>query len=378
MDKLEFIEDYKKNNIIGDTVTRKDFLEYAEKIGVKPGIASAAIATLPKERHGHYKLGDAKEADIIVVDTSKTLDVQTNNKVAVESDIVTIPDGIKEYVSWGNSADVRKIISSGAFFPTFIFGLSGNGKTMMVEQSCASEKRGYVRIQITPETDEDDLIGGFRLKNGETVFSKGPVIRAMESGAILLIDEIDRGSNNLMAIQGVLEGKPVLIKKTGELVTPKPGFNIFATANTKGQGDDTGKFISSTIIDDAFLERFVITMDQPYPSDSVETKILNKHMEKYGVEDDGFVKNLVSWAQGVRKTYDDGGIDDVITTRRLCHIVQTYSIFETRKKAVELCLNRFDSDTRTALLDLYMKIDAVASGENKKKQTPDYGNHNPF
>ena len=246
----------------------------------------------------------------------------------------------------------------------YIAGLSGNGKTMMVEQACALAKREYVRVQITPETDEDDLIGGFRLLNGETVFAKGPVIKAMEAGALLMIDEIDRGSNKLMCLQGVLEGKPVLIKKTGEVVTPAAGFNVIATANTKGQGDDAGRFIAATIIDEAFLERFTVTLDQPYPTASTEKKIIANHMAKFGVDDAEFGEKLVQWGQAIRKTFEDGGIDEVISTRRICHIVQTYSIFGSRMKSIELCVNRFDSDTRAAFLDLYTKIDADAEIED--------------
>jgi MoxR-like ATPase len=253
---------------------------------------------------------------------------------------------------------------------------------MMIEQACANAKREYVRVQITPETDEDDLIGGFRLLNGETVFAKGPVIKAMEAGAILLIDEIDRGSNKLMALQGVLEGKPVLIKKTGEVVRPAPGFNVIATANTKGQGDEAGRFISATIIDEAFLERFTVTLEQPYPSASVEKKIVKNHMGKFGASDDEFAEKLVNWGQAIRKTFEDGGVDDIISTRRLCHIVQTFSIFNDRKKAIELCVNRFDADTRAAFVDLYEKIDAevgdAASANVSSDGVYSYEDDSPF
>lgn len=271
---------------------------------------------------------------------------------------VYIPEKMKEFVKWGYFKDVKQIIDSGMFFPMFVAGLSGNGKTMMIEQACANAKREYVRVQITPETDEDDLIGGFRLLDGETVFAKGPVIKAMEAGAILLIDEIDRGSNKLMALQGVLEGKPVLIKKTGEVVRPAPGFNVIATANTKGQGDEAGRFIAATIIDEAFLERFNVTLEQPYPTSATEKKIIINHMDKFGSVDEEFAENLVKWGQAIRETFNDGGVDDIISTRRLCHIVQTFSIFNDKKKAIELCVNRFDADTRAAFVDLYEKIDA--------------------
>jgi len=254
---------------------------------------------------------------------------------------------------------------------------------MMVEQAAAEANREFIRVQITPDTDEDDLIGGFRLVNGETVFSKGPVIKAMEAGAILLVDEIDRGSNKLMALQGVLEGKPVLIKKTGELVSPAHGFNIIATSNTKGKGSEDGRFIAATIIDEAFLERFTITMEQPYPVAAVEKKIVIKHMELYGSVDNDFAENLTKWSGAIRKTFEDGGVDEIISTRRLCHIAQTFSIFKDRKKAIELCVARFDDDTRAAFVDLYSKIDAAANAPSGKTHITtnaddEYRNDAPF
>ena len=228
----------------------------------------------------------------------------------------------------------------------------------MAEQACAKSKREYIRVQVTPETDEDDLIGGFRLIDGDTVFCKGPVIKAMEKGAILLIDEIDRGSNKLMCLQGVLEGKPVLVKKTGEVIHPAHGFNVIATANTKGKGSDDGRFISATIIDEAFLERFTITLEQPYPSQVVERNIVMNHMSKFECVDEDFANSLTVWSEAIRKTFMDGGVDELISTRRLCHIVQTFSIFKDRKKSIELCISRFDQDTKEAFLDLYTKVDA--------------------
>lgn len=263
------------------------------------------------------------------------------------------------FVPWGAYHDIVKIIKSDMFYPVYISGLSGNGKTFMVEQAAAKLGREFIRVQINPETDEDDLLGGFRLINGETVFCKGPVLKAMENGAVLLLDEIDRATNKIMCLQGVLEGKPILIKKTGEMIEPKPGFNIIATANTKGQGSDDGRFIAATIIDEAFLERFTITVEQPYPSVNVEKKILIQHMNKYNVEGQSdFADLLVQWSETIRKTYEDGGIEEVISTRRLCHIIQSFSIFEDRMKAIELCVSRFDTDTKEAFLDLYTKVDA--------------------
>ena len=280
---------------------------------------------------------------------------------AAASEDVYVPQVDPTYVKWGNSKDIEQIVKSRAWFPVYVSGLSGNGKTMMIEQACAKAKREFVRIQITPETDEDDLIGGFRLIDGETVFAEGPVIRAMKTGAVLLIDEIDRGSNKIMCLQGVLEGKPVMIKKTGEVVTPSEGFNVIATANTKGQGSDSGRFIAATIIDEAFLERFVINIEQPYPSKSIEKKIIMNHMDKFDCVDEEFANHLVFWADTIRATYNAGGIDEVIATRRLCHIIQTFSIFKSREKAVDLCVARFDEDTREAFMDLYSKIDPTAS-----------------
>ena len=262
------------------------------------------------------------------------------------------------FIAWGAYHDIVKIIKSDMFYPTYISGLSGNGKTFMVEQACAKVGKEFIRVQINPETDEDDLLGGFRLINGETVFSKGPVLKAMENGAILLLDEIDRATNKIMCLQGILEGKPVLVKKTGEIVQPANGFNVIATANTKGKGSEDGRFTAASIIDDAFLERFTISVDQQFPSLNIEKKIVFKHMEKFNCMDEDFAEKLVLWADIIRKTFYDDGVDEVISTRRLCHIIQTFSIFEKRDKAIDLCISRFDSDTKEAFLDLYSKVDA--------------------
>lgn len=281
-----------------------------------------------------------------------------------------VPSEDPTYVPWGSYSDVAQIIKSRTFCPIYIAGLSGNGKTMMVEQACASVGREYIRVQISPETDEDDLIGGFRLLNGETVFAKGPVIKAMERGAILLVDEIDRATNKIMCLQGVLEGKPVLIKKTGELIHPAPGFNVLATANTKGKGSDDGRFVAATIIDEAFLERFVATIEQPYPTFATEKKIVLRHMDKYACRDENFADKLCTWAEVIRKTFADDGVDEVISTRRLCHIVQTFGIFENRQKSIEMCISRFDLDTKTAFLDLYTKLDAGVTNPTATEPAP--------
>ena len=272
------------------------------------------------------------------------------------------------FVAWGSFKDITKIIKSEMFYPTFVSGLSGNGKTFMIEQACAKLGKEFIRVQINPETDEDDLIGGFRLINGETVFAKGPVLKAMENGAILLLDEIDRATNKIMCLQGILEGKPVLVKKTGETISPKKGFNIFATANTKGKGSEDGRFTAASILDEAFLERFTISVDQQFPSAGIEKRILNKHMDKFDTKDDEFVQKLVTWADIIRKTFYDDGVDEVISTRRLCHIVQTFSIFDDKMKSIDLCISRFDEDTKVAFLDLYTKVDSGAQMDYDQPQ----------
>ncbi len=269
------------------------------------------------------------------------------------------------FVPWGFFKDIQKVIKSEMFYPMYISGLSGNGKTFMVEQACAKLNREFIRVQINPETDEDDLLGGFRLIDGETVFAKGPVLKAMENGAILLLDEIDRATNKIMCLQGILEGKPVLVKKTGETITPQNGFNIIATANTKGKGSDDGRFTAASIIDEAFLERFTISIDQKFPSKSVEEKIVIKHMEKFGQVDKEFAEKLVTWADIIRKTFEDDGVDEVVSTRRLCHITQSFSIFGNKLKAIDLCISRFDDDTKEAFLDLYTKVDSGAIGNEE-------------
>lgn len=289
-----------------------------------------------------------------VVNTIPAQAAQMQSIVNEEKNFAQVDD---TFIAWGAYLDIVKIVKSNMFYPTYISGLSGNGKTFMVEQACAKLQKEFIRVQINPETDEDDLLGGFRLINGETVFAKGPVLKAMENGAILLLDEIDRATNKIMCLQGILEGKPVLVKKTGEIVTPAEGFNVIATANTKGKGSEDGRFTAASIIDEAFLERFTISVDQKFPSLSVEKKIVLKHMEKYGAADDDFADKLVTWADIIRKTYYDDGVDEVISTRRLCHIVQTFSIFNNRAKAIDLCISRFDDDTKSAFLDLYTKVD---------------------
>ena len=268
---------------------------------------------------------------------------------------------IKTFVSFGNHSDIRSIVESNKFYPVFITGLSGNGKTMSVIQAAAETKKELIRVNITIETDEDDLLGGFRLKNGETVWQNGPVIEAMERGALLLLDEIDLASNKIMCLQPILEGSGVYVKKINKFVKPKNGFQVVATANTKGQGSEDGKFIGTNILNEAFLERFPVTFEQKYPSVSIEKKILNNELEVAGKSDVKFVEKLTTWADVIRKTYFDGGVDEIISTRRLVHIVQAYAIFGEKIKAIQLCTNRFDEDTKNSFVELYTKVDAGAS-----------------
>ena len=274
------------------------------------------------------------------------------------AELSLVPEKASGYVPFGNFADVRSIIKSRKFYPAYITGLSGNGKTMMIEQVCAQEKRELVRVNITIETDEDDLIGGFRLVNGETVWQDGPVITAMNRGAVLLLDEVDLGSNKMMCLQPVLEGKSVYLKKTNRVVHPAAGFNVIATANTKGKGSDDGRFIGTNVMNEAFLERFSITMEQEYPSAKVESKILNNVLGASGIEASDFVDKMVTWADVIRKSFYEGALSEIISTRRLVHICEAYAIFGQNKvKAIELCLNRFDVDTKNAFMELYKKVD---------------------
>jgi hypothetical protein len=269
-----------------------------------------------------------------------------------------VPDKDDTFVKFGNFGDIKKIIQSRLFYPTFITGLSGNGKTFSVEQACAQLKRELIRVNITIETDEDDLIGGFRLVDGATVWHNGPVIEALQRGAILLLDEIDLASNKILCLQSVLEGKGVFLKKIGRFVKPAAGFNVIATANTKGKGSDDGRFIGTNVLNEAFLERFPVTFEQSYPAPATEQKILEGIALDLGVEDRDFCKRLVDWADIIRKTFYDGGIEEIISTRRLVHIIRAYSIFQDKAKAIQVCVNRFDDETKQAFLELYDKVDA--------------------
>tara|TARA_E500000331_G_scaffold34359_1_gene28645 strand:- start:562 stop:1785 length:1224 start_codon:yes stop_codon:yes gene_type:complete len=285
---------------------------------------------------------------------------------SLTGDIIPKKDPV--FVSFGNYPDVKSIIKSNMFYPIFITGLSGNGKTMGVTQACAENKKELIRVNITIETDEDDLLGGYRLKDGQTVWQNGPVIEAMERGAILLLDEIDLASNKIMCLQPILEGSGVFVKKINKYVKPKNGFNVVATANTKGQGSDDGKFIGTNVLNEAFLERFPITFEQKYPTAKIEQKILVNTMKAQGKQDVKFAEKLVTWADVIRKTYFDGGVDEIISTRRLVHIVQAFVIFNNKMKAIEVCTNRFDDDTKNSFIELYTKVDAGASAEQIAEQ----------
>ena len=274
-----------------------------------------------------------------------------------------VPEVDDTFVKFGSFNDLKKIVSSKLFYPTFITGLSGNGKTFGVEQVCAQLGRELIRVNITIETDEDELIGGFRLVNGETVWHNGPVIEALERGAILLLDEIDLASNKILCLQSVLEGNGVFLKKIGRFVRPTAGFNVFATANTKGKGADDGRFIGTNVLNEAFLERFPVTYEQDYPAPSIEKKILGRIASTLGVTDTDFLNRLVDWADIIRKTFYDGGIEDIISTRRLVHIVRAYSIFNDKAKAMKVCINRFDDDTKQSFMELYDKVDADVNFE---------------
>ena len=277
---------------------------------------------------------------------------------SLTGDIVPTKDPV--FVPWGYFKDIKSIVTSKQFYPIFITGLSGNGKTMNVSQACAQSQRECIRVNITIETDEDDLLGGYRLQDGQTVWQNGPVIEAMERGAILLLDEIDLASNKIMCLQPILEGNGVFLKKINKFVKPAPGFNVIATANTKGQGSMDGKFIGTNILNEAFLERFPITVEQAYPTNKIEGKILLNVMSEKGLTKDAdkkFADNLITWADIIRKTFYEGGVDEIISTRRLVHIVDAYAIFKDKMKSIQMCTNRFDTDTKTSFIDLYTKID---------------------
>jgi MoxR-like ATPase len=368
-----------------DVISRQQVAAVAESLGVnKP--AWLTKDTSIRVGRGMYSLKGQSlavaKAEVPKKPKAAPAPVPVVSSVANEADMVIanlsigevnlVPAVAKGYVPFGNFSDVRSIIASNKFYPVYVTGLSGNGKTMMIEQVCAAAKRECVRVNITIETDEDDLIGGFRLIDGKTVWQNGPVIVAMERGAVLLLDEVDLGSNKLMCLQPILEGKPVYLKKINRVIHPAPGFNVIATANTKGKGSDDGRFIGTNVMNEAFLERFSITMEQEYPSSKVEAKILNNVLAASNLEDKEFVEKLVLWADVIRKSFYEGAVTEVISTRRLVHICEAFAIFnQNRAKAVELCLNRFDVDTKQAFADLYAKLDEKVEPKSEEVKPED-------
>ena len=340
----------------GTEVNTKQLFEASEHF-------NCSLATV-KKRLKDYKKGIGKWNLTVQERLEQTLAAPAAMP-AVEQNLIPIKD--ENFVPFGNFTDVKKIIKSGIFYPTFITGLSGNGKTFSVEQACADLNRELIRVNITIETDEDDLIGGFRLVDGNTVWHNGPVVEALERGAVLLLDEVDLASNKILCLQSVLEGKGLFLKKTGRYVQPAKGFTIVATANTKGKGSDDGRFIGTNVLNEAFLERFALTFEQEYPTPAIETKILIRIAASLGKHDEEFCTNLANWADIIRKTFKDGGIDEVISTRRLVHIMRAYAIWNDRMKAIKVCVNRFDEETKQSFVELYDKIDADVNTEEENE-----------
>jgi hypothetical protein len=358
-----------------DTVTRSQIndLVKSKKISNPAWLKSDKY----KVDRGVYKL-PLKDDDTAVVESTPKVESTSDTQAAYIVSSLTdnvVPAKDTDFVKFGNYTDINSIVKSKKFYPVFITGLSGNGKTLAVTQACAEAKREMIRVNITIETDEDDLLGGYRLRDGQTIWQNGPVIEAMERGAILLLDEIDLASNKIMCLQPILEGSGVYVKKINKFVKPKLGFNVIATANTKGQGSDDGKFIGTNVLNEAFLERFPVTFEQEYPSAKIEEKIVSTKLKSAGKSDDKFAHNLVTWADVIRKTYKDGGVDEIISTRRLVHIAEAYGIFKNKMKAIQVCTNRFDDDTKNSFVDLYTKVDSGASVEDileaKKKAEQD-------
>ena len=343
----------------GSTMTNTEITETAEEMGMP--FPHFLLKTELRVGRGQYRSPLAERVVTKQPDTVAAMTVNVSD-FNVESDSFAenlVPEKDPLFVPFGNFATVKKVLQSKMFYPIFVTGMSGNGKTFGIEQACAQTGREVIRVNFTVETDEDDLIGGFRLVNGETKFFKGPVIKAMEMGAVLLLDEIDLGNpSKIMALQSILEGGGYFIKKTGEYVTPAKGFTAIATANTKGKGSDDGRFIGTNILNEAFLERFPVTVEQEYPSPAIEKKILGRVFDSLDIKDSDFVEKLVDWADIIRKTFYDGGVDEIISTRRLVHVAKAFSIFGDRMKAINLCINRFDEDTKLSFADLYTKVDA--------------------
>ena len=344
----------------GDIVTRKDIKEICSSEGLPFPWWITRTGSPYRAAHGKFQLSEIPSVDVkstVNLEPAKLVKDLNVDTIGFTENLVPKVD--KLFVPFGNFNMVKNILKSNMFYPIFVTGLSGNGKTFSVEQACASLSRDTIRVNFTVETDEDDLIGGFRLVNGETKFFKGPVIKAMELGAVLLLDEIDLGNPaKIMCLQSILEGSGYFIKKTGEYIEPAEGFTVVATANTKGKGSEDGRFIGTNVLNEAFLERFPVTCEQEYPPVATEKKILNKVFDSLGIIDKEFINKLVDWADIIRKTFYDGGVVEVISTRRLVHIAKAFSIFNDRMTSIDLCINRFDEDTKMSFKDLYTKIDA--------------------
>ena len=362
----------------GAVLTRSEIVDIAESAGMAyPSWFSRSTYSVGR---GEFKLpvnGEVitpkikpmKRKPVVVESTEEAVVAYHNPTESL------VPDKDPLYVPFGHFNDIYSIVKSGMYYPAFVTGLSGNGKTFMIEQACAKAKREFFRVNITVETDEDDLLGHYALIDGNTVWQDGPVVKAMERGAVLLLDEIDLASSKIMCLQPVLEGKGVFLKKVNRFVAPSEGFNVLATANTKGKGSEDGRFIGTNILNEAFLERFPITVEQEYPSVSVEKKILDKVFKSLDVESGDFSEKLTTWADIIRKTFYEGGIDEIIATRRLVHIANAFAIFGDRKKAIEMCIARFDEDTKTSFLDLYSKCDMEVS--DKMADEAAEGTENP-
>ena len=360
--KQKFIDSATDMFGAGSILTNQQVIDASKSAGIpKAGWFKKQF----KVGYNKFKLpGETAPSTIINTPTENTASMSLIATNMEKQNLV--PSVFEGFVPWGHFKDIKQIVKSGLFYPIFVTGLSGNGKTLMIEQVHADMNKELIRVNITIETDEDDLLGGFRLVNGETKFVPGPVIEAMEKGCTLLLDECDLGSNKLMCLQPVLEGKGVYLKKVNKWITPKDGFNVMATANTKGKGSEDGRFIGTNILNEAFLERFAVTIEQPYAAASVEKKIVLGSMKKYGTVDEDFATNLVTWSEVIRKTFYDGGVDELISTRRLDHIVKAFAIFKDKMKSIEMCVARFDDDTKESFMDLYTKIDA---GVNPLEET---------
>ena len=358
-----------------DVVSRNDINTFQKENGYKN--QSWLKNDKYKIARGQYQL-PIKGSVPVKTEVVEPEKIDVNDKIETKAAYIVsslegkvVPNRFAEFVPWGHFKDIKSILKSKSFYPIFITGLSGNGKTLNVTQAAAELNRELIRVNITIETDEDDLLGGYRLRDGDTVWQNGPVIEAMERGAVLLLDEIDLASNKIMCLQPILEGNGVFVKKINKFVKPALGFTVVATANTKGKGSEDGQFIGTNVLNEAFLERFPITFEQKYPSVKIETKIISKMLETENAKDDEYASNLVNWADIIRKTYTEGGVDEIISTRRLVHIAKAYSIFRNKLKAVEVCTNRFDDDTKQSFIDLYTKIDSGVNPEELMSKESD-------